>query len=278
MNKFVSFGAGVQSTTILALISSGKLEQPDALIFADTGWEPKAVYEHLEWCKAKCSELGLLVYVVSAGDIRSDAFSGNRWASMPLYTLEFVESSVENDHDTGELYSVPQHYEKGAIRRQCTKEYKIDPITKKMRELMNATGKRLPAGSAELWMGISLDEVYRMKSSLEAWKVHRFPLIDLGLRRSDCLNLLREMGWPEPPRSACIGCPFHSDKEWLRIKANAEEWADACEFDRKIRKRRNVRGDLYLHRSCVPLEEVKLSSNEGQASLWNNECEGMCGV
>jgi hypothetical protein len=48
MMRVVSLGAGVQSTTMALMAAHGELTpMPDAAIFADTGWEPKAVYEHL---------------------------------------------------------------------------------------------------------------------------------------------------------------------------------------------------------------------------------------
>ena len=36
----------------------------------------------------------------------------------------------------------------------------------------------------------------------------------------------------------------------------------------------------WLHRSCVPLEEVDLSTemDAGQLDMFGNECEGLCGV
>lgn len=267
MLRIVSFGAGVQSTTILAMIAAGRLERPDALIFADTHWEPRAVYDHLQWCAGKAQEIGLPLYVVSHGDLRADSIratvrgrkgEGSRAASMPFYTRD----------ESGEV---------GIIQRQCTREYKLDPVNRKVRELLGAVGKPLRKVSAEIWLGISLDEVRRMKPSREAWKMHRFPLIDAGLRRSDCLHLLAKMGWPEPPRSACIGCPFHSGVEWKRIRENPAEWADAVEFDAAIRNKGGMRGQLYLHRSGMPLDEVPLDDSS-QMDLFTNECEGMCGV
>ena len=62
-----------------------------------------------------------------------------------------------------------------------------------------------------------------------------------------------------------------------------DEWADAVEVDRLIRARGSL-GDMgspqYMHRSLVPLDEVDLSTAEdrGQINLFENECEGMCGV
>ncbi len=60
-----------------------------------------------------------------------------------------------------------------------------------------------------------------------------------------------------------------------------EAWADAVEVDRALRTGvRGIRGEVYLHRSCVPLDEANLSTlaDHGQLDLWPNECEGMCGV
>jgi hypothetical protein len=110
--------------------------------------------------------------------------------------------------------------------------------------------------------------------------MHRFPLIfDIPMRRADCLNWLERHGYPRAPRSACLGCPFHSDREWRQIKANPEEWTDVTEFDEAIRNRGGMRGQLFLHRSAQPLIQVDLSTPEerGQGSLWNDECLGYCG-
>jgi hypothetical protein len=43
---------------------------------------------------------------------------------------------------------------------------------------------------------------------------------------------------------------------------------------------RGLRGQQFMHRSCVPLDEVDLSTaaDHGQVDMFNNECEGMCGV
>ena len=62
----------------------------------------------------------------------------------------------------------------------------------------------------ELWIGISRDEIIRMKPSRLPWVRHYWPLIDFGMTRSDCRVWFEER-YPERtlPRSACIGCiPF----------------------------------------------------------------------
>jgi hypothetical protein len=60
----------------------------------------------------------------------------------------------------------------------------------------------------------------------------------------------------------------------------AHEWQDAIEVDAAIRSQPGFRGQQFMHRSLKPLAEVDLSTAEdhGQLNLFNNECEGMCGV
>jgi hypothetical protein len=132
-----------------------------------------------------------------------------------------------------------------------------------------------------LRFGITVDEQRRVRISQDRWKSHRYPLIfDLPkpYTRHDCLVWMERHGYPQPPRSACIGCPFKSNAEWRALPP--EEWADACEVDEAIRDRGGMRGQLFLHRDAVPLIQVDLSTREdqGQTSLWGAECLGMCGV
>jgi hypothetical protein len=268
--RVLSLGAGVQSTTLALMAAHGEIgPMPDCAIFADTGWEPAAVYDHLAWLMSP-NVLPFPVHIVSAGDIRADlirASTGARWASIPAFTRTVQRSRVEI----------------GMIRRQCTKDYKIVPIRRKVREIISLTRRRSPPYPVvEQWIGISFDEVIRMKPSFEAWQVNLWPLIERQMNWRDCLAWLARHGYPEPPKSSCIGCPFHSDAMWRQIRDDdPAAWADAIAVDQAIRSGiRGIRGEVFLHRSAVPLGEADLSTPEdrGQLDLWGNECEGVCGV
>lgn len=268
--QILSLGAGVQSTTVLLMSIAGELEPLDAAIFADTGWEPVAVYKHLDWLEARAIEAGIPVHRVTAGNIREDALDAeHRFASMPLF--------VKNE--AGRT---------GMIRRQCTKEYKLTPIRSKVRQLLWENGRE----RAVQWIGISLDEAHRMRDADRKYIARNYyPLVDHRMTRHDCLRWLAARGYPEPPKSACIGCPFHGDSQWRRLRDEApEDWADAVQFDEQIRQgnvrlRKDgqtdlLRGQAYLHRSLLPLAQVDLSTlaDHGQGELFGQECEGMCGV
>ena len=294
--RALSLGAGVQSTTIALLAAHGEIgPMPDCAIFAETGWEPSAVYDHLDWLMSG-NVLPFPVHVVSAGNIRDEllaAGAGNRWASIPAFTKTVTPAGalvpVFDEDDDGELVEIgsrratTETVSIGMIRRQCTTEFKIVPIRRKVRELVDLTRKRSPAYPVvEQWIGISCDEVIRAKPSFEAWQIKRFPLIEKRMSRQDCLAWLRRHGYPEPPKSACIGCPFHDNARWRRMRDHdPEAWADAVAADKALRTGlRGIRGEVFLHRSCVPLDQADLSTaaDRGQLDLWPNECEGMCGL
>ncbi len=87
--RILSLGAGVQSTTLLCLAADGTLPRLDAAVFADTQWEPAAVYRHLDRLEAEVAKpAGIPVLRVTSGHIRNDALNpAHRFASMPLHIL-----------------------------------------------------------------------------------------------------------------------------------------------------------------------------------------------
>lgn len=130
-----------------------------------------------------------------------------------------------------------------------------------------------------MWVGISMDEVVRMKPSRVKWQVNRWPLIEAGMTRNDCVRWMAERQ-ESAPKSACVGCPFHTNAMWRAIRDETpDEWADACAIDEALRLggRGKMRGQEYMHSSMLPLAEAPIGDDDGQISL-DLECEGMCGV
>lgn len=244
------------------MIARGDLPPVDCAIFADTGAEPKAVYEWLAYLQ---TQLPFPVHIVNGGNIKTDLLdgmnsTGHRFASIPFFTL--------------------YKGQKGMGRRQCTKEYKVAPILRKVRDLHG--GKR-PKPAVEMLIGISMDEVIRMRPSRVQYIENKHPLIELGMTRRDCLRWLEERQYPAPPKSACTFCPYRSDASWAHMRdTDLVAWDEAVEVDRAIRSNgtgKRMKAELYLHRSLKPLEQVMLTPEErGQPDLFNNDCEGMCGV
>lgn len=69
---------------------------------------------------------------------------------------------------------------------------------------------------------------------------------------------------------------------WREIKRyDPAGWGQVVEVDQAIRNGLpKVRGQAYLHHSLQPIEEVNFGLHHPAAdlSMFENECEGMCGL
>ena len=265
--KILSLGAGVQSTTLALMAARGDIAPPDCAIFADTQWEPAAVYRHLDWL---VGQLPFPVYRVTSGNIRSDIIAGQttrmgRFSAVPWF-LRMPDGKA------------------GMGRRQCTAHYKLEPIRREVRRLLGVGPRQyVRPGAVEMWIGISSDEAHRAKPSRRRYIVNVHPFLDMRVSRGRCLSWLAERQYPRPPKSACVCCPFHSDDQWDEL--TPDERADANMVDGLLRdggSARGIRGQQFMHRSLKPLADIDFAAlvarGNRQADLFGNECEGMCGV
>ena len=258
--RILSLGAGVQSSCLYLMAERGEIEPFHCAIFADTGWEGAGTYAHLEWLQS----IGRCPIIVVRRDmtILEHSMTANfRRMSANISGLCLPAFISENGKPGG------------ISRRQCTQNFKIDPIRRETRRLLGLKPRqRAPQGAVEQCVGISLDEARRMKISRERMTVMSYPLVGRRMTRLDCENwLARNYAGLVVPKSSCVGCPFHSNHEWRTIRGNPVEWKQAVDLDNRIRSIEGFRGNLYLHRTCKPLEEVDLRTAEdkGQMSLFN---------
>ena len=195
--------------------------------------------------------------------------SGNRnFVDLPVY--------LKGSHGQGD----------GMGRRQCTEHYKIAPVRRKIRTLLGLTkGQRVPSATAvELWLGISTDEAIRMKPSRDRWIQNRYPLIEAGMSRRDCMDWWDARYERPLERSACIGCPYQSRRRWVETKRRWPElFAEAVEIDANMRSRLAFVKEPYLHSRRIPLDQAvsrdeAQQGHDGERDGFGNECEGHCGV
>ena len=271
--RVISLGAGVQSSTMMFLAFDGVIKDVDAAIFADTGNEPQEVYDWFEFLKEKVSDkinIEIVRNEKNTGNIAEDLLTEvGFFASIPVYTV-----NKETD-------------KKGITLRTCTERYKIRPISEKIREILDI--KTLRGRVVEIVMGISSDEIQRAKYPPNKWQVNCYPLVENNISRHQCLEYFGKLGMPQPPRSACIICPYHSQNEWKRLKENyPKEFEYAVNFDNKLRESgsqsqfvNKLDSELYLYKERIPLKNAsfdEVPSEKYQGSLFDDECEGYCGV
>ena len=276
MMHIISLGAGVQSSTMALMAAAGEITPiPNCAIFADTQAEPKSVYTWLDWLE---KQLPFPVHRVTKGSLTEAITTLRERKDKQGF---WIYSGIPT-------FNVNPDGSDGHVHRQCTSSFKIDILNRTVRKLAEIKRGQKTLGVVQ-WIGISLDEAHRMKPSRYPWSEHRWPLIDLRISRRDCLAWMKKHGFPEPPRSACVYCPYHSDNEWRRLRDHEpESFAEAVRVDKLHRELKiqtgvgatKQRGVPYVHSSRVPLDEVDFATKEddGQQRMFGNDCAGICGV
>lgn len=238
--RVISLGWGIQSFTLAAMAALGDIPPVDAAIHADTTHERSATYafaaKWTPWLEAR----GVRVVTVSNPQTPQELMSHK--TDLPAYTL------TDNKKNYGRL------------KRQCTSDWKIYAI----RRWLQANRNRQQVTQL---LGISLDEWHRAKDSDVKYISHEYPLLDMKMTRNDCVNYLERHGLEVPGKSACVFCPFHDKRAWAAMKReNGDDWRKAVAVDEAIRKVRPPY-DLFVHRSCIPLVDVDLSTPEDHGQL-----------
>lgn len=258
--KVLSLGAGVQSSALLLMYERGDLgPKPDCAIFADTQTEPQSVYS---WLKLLSRQTTIPIHVATKGSLIQDLYNHKtqRFVSMPIFI----------DKGGGKV---------GLGRRQCTREYKIDVITRELRRILGYKPRKKMKHKVTMVIGISLDEIQRQKPNRHVWAINTHPLINSEITRRDCIKYIEKLGLGTPPRSACYICPFRNNESWSALRnKDPKDFNRAVEFDDWLRGNFPATKDrAYLHRSLRPLRELEFNGDR-QLDLFTNECEGVCGI
>lgn len=261
-----SCGGGTQSCAIGALIVQGKLPKPDVCVIADTGRETRTTWEYLDSVlNPALKSVGLECLRISAQEW------AQRWAKISLWDLNRTKDVLIPAFSTLDM---PEGGKPNKLKNFCTGGWKVEVIESWMSKVLGVTRSKYVK-----WIGFSRDEqtrIVKMQQGKEYTKgLISFPLLtECPMTRRECIQLVESMGWPTPPRSACWMCPNHSPHEWRLMKAERpDEFQKAVELEREIHA---VDPDAWLHRSCVPLDQVDFSQPE---DLFSRPCDsGMCFV
>lgn len=264
MRYVFSCGGGVQSTAALALAVQGRIqyrtfvfanvgdkaESPDTLRYVKDILKPFALKHGIEWID--------VAWIDRQGrqrDLLDDLLQQERSINIPAYMPGGMPGN-----------------------RKCTEYFKIKPIAKWIKA--NAPG-------CTLGKGISTDEPHRATPTRESdGYVSAYPLIELGISRSDCLRIAADAGLPQPPKSSCWFCPFKTTEQWVRMRREQPKlFGKAVELEQILQERRlNLGKDpVYLSgiggRKELVLDQV-IPNQLGLFAEWIDEqdaCEsGYC--
>jgi hypothetical protein len=241
-----SFGGGVQSMAVLVLAAQGKLKY-DNFLFSNVGNDaenPDTISYFYNYAKpfAEKHDIDLLELH------RVPKKGRNKGKNESLYQNLILENR--------RTIEIPVRMANGSPgRRSCTYEFKIKVIAKWQKK--NGATLNNPAITG---IGISLDELQRARNKpYYEWQVLEYPLLDLKLKRNDCIEIIKESGLPVPPKSSCWFCPFHTYKDWSDLKKQKPElFQKAVDLEILLNKRRSDLGkdSIFLSQRRLPLNEA----------------------
>ena len=236
MIRSFSYGGGVQSTAALVLAARGEIDFP-LFCFANVGDEDEhpATLEYVReiampYARMNGIELLELRKVLArTGEVDSLSAKIERSKSIPIPMRMGPRAAPAS--------------------RTCTATFKIAVVEKELRRRGATIEDKATVG-----IGISLDELERAGTPtdpLSPYQLREYPLIDLGLTRDNCQEIIRREGLPIPPPSACYFCPFHRDHEWQRMARDEPDlFEKACQLEEKLHARGKALGggDFYMTR------------------------------
>lgn len=216
----LNYGAGVNSTALLILAANGLIKDIDPIsliaIFADTGAEQPETYEYVPVIKDYCMTKGIKFETVKA-----------------KYSLE------DYVYKSGILPS--------RSMRWCTGLLKIRPIGKRasMADIEKPYGQLIGFDLKEI------KRIKRIKSTRNA--LERFPLVEMGLTRDDCISIIKDENLPTPVKSRCFCCPFQGLSSFALMAKKYPELADkSIKMEVWTNLRRNGKKPFYIFRESVP--------------------------
>lgn len=263
-----SYGGGVQSTAALVLAAEGKIDF-GTFLFSNVG-DDSEMPETLAYVHEVAIPYGAEhgIEVVELHKLRRD---GTR--APTLYERLTVEGSRS--------LPIPVRMSRTGApgTRSCTADHKIRVIARWLRE--HGATKEDPA---QVGIGISTDEIQRAKPGIDPRSLiqcRTYPLLDLGLDRQDCDQIIRASGLPVPGKSACYFCPFHKREEWRRMKRDEPELFDkSVALERLLNDRRASLGKdpVWFTGALIPLDEaISPDGDQLGLELATGDCEsGYC--
>ena len=243
-----SYGGGTQTAAIAVLIHQGKLPVPDVAVIADTKREIQSTWDYLdEVIQPLLNDVGVTVQVASHDFATVDLYAHNGDMLVPAYTTS--QGS-------------------GKLPTYCSNEWKKHVVRRWLRQN--------DINDCDVWLGISTDEVERMKPSGLKWYRHVYPLIEIvPTSRVACATIVTNYGLPAPPKSRCWMCPNQSPLMWSDMR---KEWPR--EFQKAVAFEKEIQADdpdLWLHRATIPLVDA-VDLTDRQPSLFDGCDSGYCFV
>ncbi|WP_432843850.1 phosphoadenosine phosphosulfate reductase [Dactylosporangium sp. CA-092794] len=262
--RAISYGGGVQSTALLVLAATGRIDFP-VFLFANVGddSEDPATLAYLDrYAKPYAAAHGVELHELRR--VRRDR------------TVETLFGRLTRPGSRS--LPIPVRMSNGAPgTRGCTADFKIKVIGRWLKA--HGASKAAPA---VVGIGISLDEIERVNARRAMpYEQPVYPLLDHDppLRRIDCQRIIRAAGLPIPPKSACWFCPMHRPSTWAEMRRDRPDLFErSCVLEDLLNERRAELGrdPVYLTRFNRPLSAAVSAAQATLPGLDHADDGGYC--
>ena len=191
----VSYGGGTNSTAMLIGLHE-RGERPDLILFADTGGEKPHTYRHLETMRQWCAKVGFPDIVTVQTQDKNGAY----------YTLE--QRCLEQKM----LPSIAYGF------KACSEKHKRRPQDRYCNQHDGCVSVWASQKKVVKLIGYDADEERRAHIAEDEKYAYRYPLIEWGWARQECVEAIKRAGIEQPGKSACFFCPSSKKDEILDLK------------------------------------------------------------
>lgn len=145
--------------------------------------------------------------------------------------------------------------------RWCTQNFKIAPLHEYFER------------PCTVFIGIDADEERRAKDSRVEGMVNVFPLIERGIDRQGCIDIIQAHGLPIPMKSGCYICPFQRRAQWIELNRDHPDlWCKAVgleqiNIDAQAERRP---GETPMYLADRPLDSV-IRAKDGRGRRVSDE-------
>jgi hypothetical protein len=195
----LSYGGGVNSTAIIAGWVERELPIIDRIIFSDTGGERPETYAYVDMLSAWLVVRGW-PEIITVKKVLADH--------------KTVESLEENclRHET--LPSLAYGF------KRCSHKFKRQPSDKNVNHWHRAKTAWQSGYKVVKLIGFDAGEAHRAARATDDDKYrYRYPLIEWGWDRDECVASIGRVGLPVHGKSSCFFCPASTKPEIKELEA-----------------------------------------------------------
>ena len=234
----LSFGAGVNSVALAILVINQGWR--GKIVFSDTGCEIPETYCYIDYFTREWLQPRGFEVVRLKG-MPWQRQGGGKYNIPGCSLIEYCEAA----------HVIPL-----AAVRWCTSEWKVRPL------------ERYSDGRATM-IGIAADEAHRQGDAIR-------PLVEAGITRKGCIEIIEAEGLDVPQKSGCWVCPFQRNDQWRMLwERHPDLFERAMLLEESTKRSKNGRWHATLDPAGkITLRQRKLAY-ESQMKLPEIDMDGL---